>query len=83
VQALGDSIAAGAAAKGYDVLGTRTPATGAGIVSIRKPGQDARLAVHSLKSKGFIAAPRQGWIRLSPHFYISPDDIERLLNALQ
>ncbi len=82
VQALGDSIAAGAAAKGYEVLGTRTSATGAGIVSIRKPGQDARLAVSSLKSQGFIAAPRQGWIRLSPHFYISPEDIERLLEAL-
>ncbi|HOQ47117.1 MAG TPA: aminotransferase class V-fold PLP-dependent enzyme [Bryobacteraceae bacterium] len=82
VQALGDRIAAGAAAKGYEVLGTRTPETGAGIVSIRKPGQDARLTVRSLKSLGFIAAPRQGWVRLSPHFYISPDDIDRLLAAL-
>jgi selenocysteine lyase/cysteine desulfurase len=82
VQALGDSIAAGAVARGYEVLGTRTPANGAGIISIRKPGQDARISVNSLKSKGFIAAPRQGWIRLSPHFYISPEDAERLIEAL-
>jgi selenocysteine lyase/cysteine desulfurase len=38
VQALGDRIAAGVQAKGYEVLGTRTPETGAGIVSFRKPG---------------------------------------------
>jgi selenocysteine lyase/cysteine desulfurase len=83
VQALGDQVAAGAAAKGYEVLGTRTPASGAGIVSIRKPGLDARWVVSQLKSKGFIAAPRQGWIRISPHFYISPDDIARLVEALE
>jgi selenocysteine lyase/cysteine desulfurase len=39
--------------------------------------------VSQLKSKGFIAAPRQGWIRISPHFYISPDDIARLVEALE
>ena len=82
VQALGDQVAAGAEAKGYEVLGTRTPATGAGIVCIRKPGLDARWVVSQLKSKGFIAAPRQGWIRISPHFYISPDDIAGLIDAL-
>ena len=82
VQALGDQVAAGAAAKGYEVLGARTPATGAGIVSFRKPGLDARWVVSQLKSQGFIAAPRQGWIRVSPHFYISPNDIARLLDAL-
>jgi cysteine desulfurase/selenocysteine lyase len=82
VQALGDRIAAGAAAKGYEVLGTRSPSTGAGIVSVRKPGEDARAAVSRLRSRGFIAAPRQGWIRLSPHFYISPEDIDGLIELL-
>ena len=82
VQALGDQVAAGAAVKGYEVLGTRTPTTGAGIVSFRKPGLDARWVVSQLRSQRFIAAPRQGWIRVSPHFYISPDDIARLLDAL-
>jgi selenocysteine lyase/cysteine desulfurase len=82
VQALGDQIAAGAAAQGYEVLGSRSPSTGAGIVSIRKPGLDPRWAVSQLESQGFVAAPRQGWIRLSPHFYISPAEIARLLAAL-
>lgn len=82
VQSLGDRAAGGAIAKGYEVLGTRTPATGAGIVSFRKEGVDSRLVVRRLKERGIIAAPRQGWVRVSPHFYISPADIERTIEAL-
>ncbi len=82
VQALGDRIAQGAAAKGYEVLGARTPATGAGIVSFRKPGVDSRHLVSRLRQARFEVAPRQGWIRTSPHFYISPGDVDALLAAL-
>ncbi len=82
VQALGDRIAAGVATKGYEVLGTRTPSTGAGIVSFRKQGLDSRQVVSRLKDKGIIAAPRQGWVRASPHFYIGPGDIDRLIEGL-
>ncbi len=82
IQALGDRIAAGVTEKGYEVLGGRTPATGAGIVTFRKPGVDSRMIVRQLKERGIAAAPRQGWVRTSPHFYISPDDIERLIDTL-
>jgi cysteine desulfurase/selenocysteine lyase len=82
VQSLGDQVAQGAAAKGYQVLGERTPATGAGIVSFRKEGLDSRLLVRRLKEQGIIAAPRQGWVRVSPHFYISPENIDLLLERL-
>lgn len=82
VQALGDQLAAGAAARGYQVLGERTPETGAGIVSFRKDGLDSRLVVGRLREQGIAAAPRQGWVRVSPHFYISPEEIERTLAAL-
>jgi cysteine desulfurase / selenocysteine lyase len=27
-------------------------------------------------------ASRQGWIRMSPHFYISPEEIERVMDVL-
>jgi selenocysteine lyase/cysteine desulfurase len=82
VQALGDQIAAGVTAKGYEVLGQRTPSSGAGIVSFRHAEMDARLIVRNLKSKGFIAAPRQGWVRTSPHFYISHENIQSLIEEL-
>jgi selenocysteine lyase/cysteine desulfurase len=82
VQVLGDQISAGAAAKGYELLGKRTPATGAGIVAFRKEGLSSRQVVSRLRAEGIVTAVRQGWIRASPHFYISPQDIVKLLEAL-
>ena len=82
VQRLGDLIAEGVQAKGYEVLGTRTPANGAGIVSFRRAGLEAAEIVRRLKDAGVTAAPRQGWVRVSPHFYISPDDINQMLEVL-
>ena len=82
VQSLADRLAAGAIGKGYQILGDRTAENGAGIIAIQKPGLDSRKVVHDLKQRGIIAAPRQGWIRLSPHFYISPEQIDRVIEAL-
>ena len=82
VQALADQLAAGAIHKGYQLLGDRTAENGAGIIAIQKPGLDSRKVVYDLKQQGILAAPRQGWVRCSPHFYISPDDIDRVIEAL-
>ena len=85
VQNLGDRIAEGVQARGYEILGTRTPETGAGIVSFRGCGENCENAVEivwKLKRAGIAAAPRAGWVRTSPHFYISPDDIDRFLSEL-
>jgi len=82
VQNLGDRIAEGVQAKGYEVLGNRTPENGAGIVSFRKPGFDEREIVRRLRAAGISAAPRAGWVRTSPHFYISPAEIDRMLEVL-
>ncbi|MFN3324417.1 MAG: aminotransferase class V-fold PLP-dependent enzyme [Bryobacteraceae bacterium] len=79
---LADRIAERARRKGYRILGERRPESSAGIVSIRKEGVDSRAVVHRLKERGIVAAPRQGWIRISPHFYISSDDIETLIESL-
>ncbi len=82
VQGLADQLAEGASRKGYAVLGDRTPATGSGIVAISKVGLHSHDVVRDLRHKGIVAAARQGWIRLSPHFYISPEEIERVVEAL-
>jgi cysteine desulfurase / selenocysteine lyase len=82
VQELADQLAGGATSKGYQLLGHRTPATGAGIIAIQNSAIDSRKVVHDLKQRGIIAAPRQGWVRLSPHFYISPEEIDRVIEAL-
>ena len=82
VQGLADRLAEGARQKGYQVLGDRTPENGSGIVALHKPNLDSRNLVRDLKERGIIAAPRQGWVRFSPHFYISPEEIDRVVEAL-
>jgi cysteine desulfurase/selenocysteine lyase len=82
VRDLAGQLADGAVGKGYQLLGDRTPENGSGIIAIHKPGVDSRLLVRDLKERGIMAAPRQGWVRMSPHFYISPEEIERVVEAL-
>ena len=82
VQSLGDQLAQGAEALGYELACARTAETGSGIVSVRKAGVESTMMVRNLKDKGIIAAPRQGWVRFAPHFYISPGDIDRVLAEL-
>lgn len=82
VQRLGDLLAQYALEKGYQVMAGRSPETGSGIVSIRKDGIDARWLWSRLRDAGIAAAPRQGWLRLSPHFYISPDEAAQVAELL-
>jgi cysteine desulfurase / selenocysteine lyase len=82
VQNLGDRIAAGVCAKGYELAEARTPETAAGIVSFRKPGLDATAIIRHLRAEGISAAPRAGWVRTSPHFYVRPEEIDRMLDLL-
>lgn len=84
VQALGDRIWTGVRERGFETLGRRCRESGAGIVSFRKAGvvnpeSDAHVIVRRLKEAGFLTASRQGWVRVSPHFYISPEEIDRML----
>lgn len=83
VQQLGDQIWNGASEHGFETLGKRSHATGAGIVAIRKPGVESQFIVRKLREAGFIAAPRQGWVRIAPHFYIAPWEIEALIRELR
>ncbi len=82
VLSLAGRIYEGVRERGYETLIERTPETAAGIVSFRHPTIDCRVLVSDLKREKIAAAPRQGWVRTSPHFYISPDDIDRLLFEL-
>jgi selenocysteine lyase/cysteine desulfurase len=82
IQALGDQIAEGALRKGYEVLGQRTPETGAGIVSFRKSGMESTAVVDRLKEQKISAAARAGWVRTSPHFYITAEEIDKVIGCL-
>lgn len=82
VQSSADRLAEGAQAKGYEIMCPRTARTGSGIVSVRKPDLDAKMVLSQLRRNGVTAALRQGWTRLSPHFYISREEINQVVDLL-
>jgi cysteine desulfurase/selenocysteine lyase len=83
IRNLSDRIADGVRERGYELAAPeRTPENTSGIVSFRKPGVAAEEIVRVLRGRGITAAPRAGWVRTSPHFYIAPEDIDRMLEAL-
>jgi cysteine desulfurase/selenocysteine lyase len=82
VQALGDQIADGVQRLGYELLGERTSANGAGIVSFRKAGMESTEIVARLARERIVTAARAGWVRASPHFYITDGEIEKILGLL-
>jgi selenocysteine lyase/cysteine desulfurase len=82
IQSLADTLAEGAKSKGYKLLVPRTAETGAGIVSIRKNELDSRLVARQLKDRQILVSPRQGWVRMSPHFYQSSEEMKEVVAAL-
>ncbi|HEY1755451.1 MAG TPA: aminotransferase class V-fold PLP-dependent enzyme [Bryobacteraceae bacterium] len=82
VQSLGDRIADGVRHRGYEVLGERTPANGAGIVSFRKDGIDSAEVVARLAKQRIVTAARAGWVRASPHFYVTEQEVDTVLALL-
>ena len=82
VMTLTAQIAEGVQQRGYHLMIERNSDTGSGILSFQKQGLDSRLVVRHLKDARVTAAPRQGWVRVSPHFYNSSAEVEQLLEAL-
>jgi cysteine desulfurase/selenocysteine lyase len=82
VQALGDQIRAGAEQAGYECLGPRSAENGAGIVAVKHRSLEPLMVVKKLKDKNISVTARQGWVRISPHFYNAPDDMGRLVEEL-
>jgi selenocysteine lyase/cysteine desulfurase len=55
------------------------PARRAGVISVRP--RDAVAASAKLREANVAHSLREGMIRLAPHFYTAPDEIERALHA--
>ena len=82
IHALADNLLAGALSKGYEAAAERTSENGSGIVSVRKSGIDSAGTVRKLLERRVSVAERMGWIRVAPHVYNSPEEIERLVQLL-
>ncbi len=72
----------GLRALGYEVMIERTPSNGSGILCFRHATIESKMIVSQMRQHKISAAPRQGWVRVSPHFYISNEDIEQVLRTL-
>jgi selenocysteine lyase/cysteine desulfurase len=66
-------------------LGTPRPIRSA-IIGASPPGVDGRevLRLHGLLEKeGVVCAPREGMLRVSPHFYNSDEEVDRIVDLLR
>jgi selenocysteine lyase/cysteine desulfurase len=82
VLGLTEHIRRGAVERGLEVTLPDRPDCASGIVILRRPAEDSRMTVKRLRENGIVTAPRQGWVRVSPHFYIRHDEIEKMLDLV-
>jgi selenocysteine lyase/cysteine desulfurase len=68
---------------GWRVYSSRRPDERSGIVSLlAPPGTDPAAVVKHLRKQGVAVNQRGGRLRVSPHAYNTPEEIDRLLGLL-
>lgn len=77
-------LCAGLQAKGYPLLSSRREGEASGIVSFRTDarGFDAHEIHRRLEAAQVSTAVRGGFVRVSPHFYNTQDEMDKLLDTL-
>jgi selenocysteine lyase/cysteine desulfurase len=68
--------------RGYRVLSSLRDDERSGIMAIDHPAHDPAALVRRLAEAGVIAIHRGPAVRLSPHFYNNPTDMDRVAEAL-
>lgn len=82
VLALTDQLADGLRSRGAAVRSPRGAGEASGIVSFIVPGEEPTATVRRLRERGIFVVARRGGVRASPHYYNTPDEIDRLLASL-
>ncbi|MEW6355095.1 MAG: aminotransferase class V-fold PLP-dependent enzyme [Planctomycetota bacterium] len=82
VIALTDKLCAGLINKGYDIYSPRGPGEKSGIVCFSHVEHDSKDLVRMLTENSVVTRVRSGRVRLSPHFYNSEEEIDRVLALL-
>lgn len=80
---LTDHLCESLQAKSYRVVSSRRPGEKSQIVCIRHTGATSAMAVYAhLKRQNIITAPRGDRLRIAPHVYNTPEEIDQLVDAL-
>ena len=82
VLSLTERAAAGLTRLGWQVISSRGQGETSGIVTAVHSGQDPEETVRKLAGRGVIVAARAGRLRVSPHFYNTEEEVDRLLAEL-
>jgi selenocysteine lyase/cysteine desulfurase len=72
---------------GYPVASPRGTGERSGIVCFSphpdRPDFTIQQLVWELRDREIYTSPRGNWVRVSPHFYNTPPELDKLLNALE
>ena len=68
---------------GAEVFSSHTPGEESGIVSLLTPGRDPRELMKRCHAAGVVVNVRGGRLRLSPHAYNTPEEIDRFVGVLR
>ena len=84
VLALAARLAEGLARNGCEIVEPwpRARAESSGIVSFRKPGVSASAVLRDLSAARVIARTHQDFVRLSPHFYNTDEEVDQVLEVM-
>jgi selenocysteine lyase/cysteine desulfurase len=69
--------------EGYEVVSPDHPEERSGIVTFRVPGADNATLWKGLLVRRAVCSHRAGGIRVSPHFYNTPEEIDRLFALIR
>ena len=81
---LAKRLAEGLARNGCQIVEPwpRSRSESSGIVSFRKPGMSAAAVLRDLTAAHVIARIHQDFVRLSPHFYNTDEEVDRVLEVM-
>jgi selenocysteine lyase/cysteine desulfurase len=68
---------------GFDVFSSRADADRSGIVALTKTGFDPKELMKRCRAAGVVVNSRANRLRVSPHAYNTPDEIDRLIDLLK
>lgn len=77
-----EELVAGVEETGWQLASPRGESDSAGIASFRHATLDAEQTAKRLVGRGIICTARRGMLRLAPHFYQSPEHMQRVVREV-